>query len=232
MRVCVTRPSPDGETTVAALKAVGVEAVHAPLMTIRFLPSRLPALPPGAVLVFTSANGVRAYLAAGGQAGVPAFAVGQATAASAAAAGLDLRGVAAGDVDSLFGLLVAATASGPFLHVRGRHSRGRLVDRLVEAGRDAQAAILYEAVAAEVWPPMLVDTVSSGGGVAFFSPRTAGLFVSLASPRLAADRCDATAFCLSQGVAQALAPFPFATVRIARAPKVPAFVDMVEAAVK
>jgi uroporphyrinogen-III synthase len=78
VRALVTRPREDAEKLAAALAARGIEAVLAPLLTIRPLPDskeRLAPLLPGAqAVLFTSANGVRAFAAAAERRDLPIFA--------------------------------------------------------------------------------------------------------------------------------------------------------------
>ena len=87
MAVLVTRPSPDSETTAAALRARGFEVMQAPML--RFEPVACSGLDAdyGAVIV-TSANALRAV--EGRLEGLlkrPLFAVGETTAAAARKAG-------------------------------------------------------------------------------------------------------------------------------------------------
>lgn len=233
MQVVVTRPEPDGPSTVERLVAEGIDAVSIPLMAVRF-EGTLPSIPPEGTLAFSSANGVRAYAAAGGPKDRAAVAVGEATATAARAVGLHVVGVASGDVDSLYRLLLTE-GDGPILHVRGLHSRGHLVERLTAAGRRADAAAIYEAVAAPSLPGDFGAILRAPpAAVGFFSPRTARLFCRLAedaSPTIGTGS-DLVAFCLSEAVAQEARAFPFGKVLTATAPTLPAFVDMVKVAVK
>ncbi|HEY7610485.1 MAG TPA: uroporphyrinogen-III synthase, partial [Alphaproteobacteria bacterium] len=63
MRILLTRPEPDAQRFAAQLAEHGIEAVVAPLMTIETADAPLPPLEGVQALVFTSANGVRAYAA-------------------------------------------------------------------------------------------------------------------------------------------------------------------------
>ena len=108
MAVLVTRPSPDSETTAAALRARGFEVMQAPML--RFEPVACSGLDAdyGAVIV-TSANALRAV--EGRLEGLlkrPLFAVGETTAAAARKAGFGKVSAADGDGAALRDLVLAA----------------------------------------------------------------------------------------------------------------------------
>lgn len=95
----VTRPEPGNATTVARAAALGLDARAMPLFAARALPWTPPAAGDFDVLLLTSAQAVRL---AGPQlaalAALPAYAVGDATAAAAAAAGMTI--VRTGEADA------------------------------------------------------------------------------------------------------------------------------------
>lgn len=226
MTLFVTRPAPDAERTVRLLREARIEAEPAPLMEIRQLDVPLPELAENEVLAFTSANGVRAWVQAGGSAR-PVFAVGDATASAAAELGLPVEGIAGGDVDALYTLLKAQAADRPILHVRGRDSLGALADRLKTAGHDARALELYEARALPSLPGALTRALQEGGHqIGVFSPRTMRLFLSLVRDAGLADRLSQiSAICLSQAVAEAGADADFQSLHVADRPELSGFVD-------
>ncbi len=193
--VLLTRPRADGDRVAAALRAAGVERVLvAPL--VRIAPrGRLPDHDGG--LLLTSANAVAAYVAAGGTGGRPAWTVGPRTAAAAAAAGLEVRGVA-DDAEAL-ARLVPANAP-PLLHLRGAIARGDLAGALRARGISASEAILYaqealpldaEAVALIALGPVLAPV---------YSPRGASLLMAACRDP---SRANLRAVCLSRAVAAA-----------------------------
>ena len=102
MRLVVTRPQQDAERTAAALSRQGHQVEIAPLMRIAPVADAALGTGPWSGLIFTSANAVRAVQGLAGVAalaGLPAFAVGERTAAAARAAGF--RNVVAGGGDAL-----------------------------------------------------------------------------------------------------------------------------------
>src|SRR5690606_13464070 len=134
----------------ARIGALGHRAVVEPLLGIRFLDDAVVELSDARALAFTSANGVRALVHAAGHA-LPArldvFAVGDATAQAARAAGFARVTAAGGDVGSLAAAIVEAGMSrdGVVLHVAGRDRAGDLVGLLQAEGIAARRLVLYAA---------------------------------------------------------------------------------------
>ena len=95
MKVLITRPREASERLARRIAALGYEPVIAPMLKIVPQTSSVP-LPPGTgTLLFTSANGVRAFARRQPERSAPVFAVGAATADAARAAGfgdVGLRG--------------------------------------------------------------------------------------------------------------------------------------------
>ena len=79
----ITRPEEDARLFAEEAEAIGFAPVFEPLLRIE--PLQAPQLPDSAVqaVLFTSANGVRAFINAYGGLGCPAYAVGDATARAA-----------------------------------------------------------------------------------------------------------------------------------------------------
>lgn len=171
----VLRPEPGASTTAAAASAMGLDAVVAPLFTIRPVIWSLPAAMPEAVLL-TSANAARH----GGKnlasiAGLPVYAVGAATADAARLAGF--TGIVAGDGDAE-AILGLARRDGvaSLLHLAGREHR-----RVVPGDIRIDRRIVYAAEAVEALPDVARATLP--GAVALLhSPRAARLFASLVDP--------------------------------------------------
>jgi uroporphyrinogen-III synthase len=226
--VLVTRPSPDGETTCAALAAAAIPARHVPVMTIQHRPAPLPPRADYGALLFTSANGVRAWLAAGGPRDVPAYFVGPASAAEGRAAGIRIVATGHADVADIVGRIDLQHA--PILHVRGAAAAGDSIAALAGRGITARAQVLYEAQPITRFDPETIDLISEGRvDVALFSPRTARLFGDLCRYHdLDLQLGSATAFCLSPAVATAAGAFPFGEVVAATQPHLSAFVDMLK----
>ncbi|MGI4877512.1 MAG: uroporphyrinogen-III synthase [Janthinobacterium lividum] len=172
MHILVTRPEPAATATAAAWRAIGHEVTVAPLLVTAALDWERPHMPPPAI-AFTSAAAVRLG-GAGLYAGLPAFAVGGATAAAAREAGFaDVRETA-GDATTLFAT-VAAAGFRAVLHLAG-------VDRTVVDLPPGLAVVVRDVYAARpVGLPSAVADVLRAGAVdvvALFSARTARHFAA------------------------------------------------------
>jgi len=100
-RIWITRAQPGADATAERVRALGHEAIVAPLLAVRVIPDVHIDLRGVAALAFTSANGVRAFADASGERGLKVFAVGAATAQAARAFGFKSVLSADGDVEAL-----------------------------------------------------------------------------------------------------------------------------------
>ncbi len=82
-RIWITRALPGAESTAERVRALGHEAVVAPLLTVQPLADTRIDLAGVAALAFTSANGVRAFAEKCADRSLRVFAVGLATAQAA-----------------------------------------------------------------------------------------------------------------------------------------------------
>lgn len=230
MTLIVTRPALDGERTRGALQAVGISSIAAPLIDIAFFEDVTPPAIDIDAVAFTSANGVRAAIAAKLDRSLNAYCVGPATAELAAQAGFQVRAVGGADVADL-AQRIADDAPRHILHVRGIDAAGDLTQLLADRHVTATAMPLYKAQAAADLPKAIVDAIHAGPAeIAFFSPRTARIFIRLADQWPTPLSFESTtALCLSQAVAEACAALPFAEIAVSARPDTAAFVDMVKA---
>lgn len=151
--VWITRADPGASETAERLRALGHEPLAAPLLTIRKA-KRLTADPADyQAVLFTSANGVRAF-AELTDLRPRAFCVGEATARTARAAGFTDAYNAEGDSEDLAALVAEALdpAEGPLLHAAGEHTAGDMPAALGEAGFTLERAIVYAADLARALP--------------------------------------------------------------------------------
>lgn len=106
MRVIAIRPQPGCTATVAAAAGIGLDVEPWPLFEIVGRAWRPPAPETIDALLLGSANAVRHFGPALAQfAGMPAYAVGEATAAAARAAGLPVAATGTRDLQALVGTL-------------------------------------------------------------------------------------------------------------------------------
>lgn len=213
LRVAITRALPDAERTAERLSALGAEPILAPLLNI--IPCAYDTdVEDAQALLFTSANGVRAFPDARRLHAKVVLTVGDATAEAARAAGFtDVRS-ADGDVLALVELAKArlTPSGGKLIHIGGEHIAGDLVGELRAAGFNVERRIAYAARAAIAAPPALNAPLDI---VLFHSARAAEIFVLLGAPNAA----QLTAACLSQAVADAAAKAQWARIIVAPAPR-------------
>jgi len=223
VQVLITRPRADAEKLTRALEVRGHRALIAPVLTIEPIPDALPDLKDIQALVLTSANAVPAL--AGIDPGRPVFAVGEATARAARAAGCGDVRPAAGDAASLARLISAACRpeDGALLHLAGTEVRPGLAEALAAAGFELRRQAVYRALAASRLPPAVIAAIRSGAidAVLLFSPRSAALFVDLIVRHdLAGCLGKTEAICLSAAVAAPCGRLSWARLRVAAQPKV------------
>lgn len=223
MRLLVTRPLDDGLALAGRLGQLGHEALVEPLLSIA--PDLAAALPlAGATaLLFTSANGVRAFALRSQERGLAVFAVGAATARAAREVGFADIACADGDAAALEALVLARRrpGDGPLLHVAGKVVAGDLAGRLAARGFEVRTAALYAAEPSPRLSDAARDAFAQGGidGVLVFSPRSAAILVGLveaAGLRAAAARIDL--YALSEAVVAAASGLAWRRVVVAAAP--------------
>ncbi|MGX1691964.1 uroporphyrinogen-III synthase [Brevundimonas naejangsanensis] len=217
-RVWVTRAEPGAARTADRLTALGFTPIVVPLLTLAPLPGALDAAPePDAVasLALTSPNGVEAFAPLIPRfRDHPVFAVGDATAEAARAAGFaDVRS-AAGDIHALARLIAAEAPPGPLLAPGAREPAGDLPALLPD--RAVQRLPVYAAFETHAPAPATFDAVM------LHSPRAAR---ALAADLPRAASSGRIAICISEAAATPLHPFDFAEIRIAAAPDEPAMLS-------
>jgi uroporphyrinogen-III synthase len=176
-------------------------------------------------LLFTSANGVRAFAAQTRARDLPALCVGEATAEAARKAGFaDVR-AADGDVDVLAQLVAddLDPKRGALIHAAGAHVAGDLAGLLQARGFSTERRIFYEATAVERFPDDVLARLCADPPaldiVLFHSARGAQIFCALAQDA-APNACRGlTAACLSQIVANAASVLPWQDLVVAAAPR-------------
>lgn len=231
MRLLVTRPAEDAAALAERLRGMGIEPVMAPLFTIEHLSGAAPDLSGVQAILFTSANGVRAFARASIERAQPVFAVGGASAEAARKAGFVRVESAGGDVDDLARLITTRLdpGGGALYQASGRDVAGDLAGALEGAGFTLRREVLYRAEAAARLPPEAAQALSvrTLDGVLLFSPRTGAVFVRLA---LAAGHEAALAgmyaYCLSRAVENEIAGVRWRGVRVADEPEMQSLLDL------
>lgn len=217
-RVWVTRAEPGAARTADRLTALGFEPVVVPLLTLAPLPVALNAAPEPdavAVLALTSPNGVEAFAPLIPRfRDHPVFAVGDATAEAARAAGFANVRSASGDIHALARLIAAEAPPGPLLAPGAREPAGDLPALLPD--RPVQRLPVYAAFETHAPAPEPFDAVM------LHSPRAARALAADLPGSAASGR---VAICISEAAAAPLRPFDFAEIRIAAAPDEPAMLS-------
>jgi uroporphyrinogen-III synthase len=231
-RVLITRPDEDAAPLARLLESRGHECLIEPMLAIRYLDGEMPDPAGFQGLIFTSANGVRAFLRQSALRTATAWCVGDATARAAKEAGFgDVRS-AAGDVQSLADHIAAeaSPADGPLLHVAGSTVAGDLAGLLLGAGFAVERAVLYEAETREILSAAAREALASGtiDAVALFSPRTARTFARLVRTAGLGEACGTIdMLCLSRAVADALDDLPRKRLLIADEPTQDALIERI-----
>ena len=209
-RALLTRPRAESGSLAAALSLRGIAALIEPMIEIDDHAVGPLDLVGVQALLCTSANGVKALARASGDRRLPLFAVGEATAAAARRAGFAKVASAAGDVGDLARLAAARLdpQAGRLFHVAGSPVAGDLAGTLAGHGFEVARAVLYEARPAAALSEEARQALSRGriDLALFFSPRSAAIFVGLASAAGLAEACAGiAAFSISEAADRALA---------------------------
>ena len=222
--VWITRAQPGAEATARRVEALGFTALVDPLLEIRDLTPTVD-LTGVAALAFTSANGVEAFAKLTSVRDLPVFAVGEATAQAARAAGFAKASSADGDVEALTQMLGEARP-GLILCVGAREPAADLPALLATGGLSARSLAVY---AAEERSPTseTLARLSELDAVLLHSPRAAR---ALAATLDVASAPNLRALCLSPTVAEPLAAAlgnrALASVAFAPRPRESALLDL------
>lgn len=202
-RIWITRAQPGADVTAERVRAMGHDAVVAPLLAVRVLPDVAVDLHGVAALAFTSANGVRAFADASGERGLKVFAVGAATAQAARAAGFKSVLSADGDVEALAEGIAARRGElrGAVLHPGALEPAGDLAGALEKQGVAARRLILYETAPVELTDAQ-AGALTQSDAVLLHSPRAAQV---LAKVLKVYPSPDLRALALSKAVVKPLA---------------------------
>lgn len=176
--VLILRPEPGAGQTAARARALGLEPVAAPLFDVRPLPWQVPDPVSADALLLTSAQAAR--LAGPGLAAfaaLPCYAVGEATAAAARHAGLQV--VQAGPSDGAAALRAAAAAGARrILHLCGREHVP-----LCHSPLTIERRAVYAADSAPDLPEAAASALERGALTLLHSPRAASTLAALVPER-------------------------------------------------
>lgn len=219
--VAITRPREAAQDLARDLEAKGWRSLIEPLLEIRQEPPQPIDLAGVQAIILTSGHAVPALGRL--QSDLPLFAVGEATAATAAMAHPGPVTAASGSGEALATLLTRQLqpAAGALLHLAGCDIRPEPATSLEAAGFEVRRAVVYRAEAAGRLSGTMVSVLREEelAAVMLFSPRTAATFGRLvADAGLAHFLASVEALCLSPAVAAPVAGLPWRDCRIATAP--------------
>jgi uroporphyrinogen-III synthase len=233
MHALITRPLEDAKPLADLLQARGVDCVVEPLLEIVPKPDAAIDLDGVQALLFTSANGVRAFAAHSTRRDLKVLTVGEGSAEAARAAGFSDVTAAGGDVDALAALAIAKLdpQAGALFHGAASALAGDLQGKLEAAGFALRRTVLYEAKTATAFSPETRMNLALGGidMVLLFSPRTARTFAELWRNAERPSLHKTTALCLSAAVAREVAELDWQRSATATNPDQDAMLALVEA---
>lgn len=228
----VTRPEPDASDTAARLAALDIEAALCPLLAHETLPTSLPEPTGFAGLALTSANALRALEERGvlkDYLRLPAYTVGDRTAALAEDMGFGFVQSAGGGLSDLVDLLAHAGVNGPIFYPTGRDQSGDLAKSLAPFGVMVIAAQVYAMNAATELPAQIIGELEDGSidAALFYSRRTAETFARLCGDKLSRlTRLELGMLCLSEAIAEPLVNAHFVRVGLADYPSEEAMMSL------
>jgi uroporphyrinogen-III synthase len=220
-RIWVTRARPGAEATASRLRDLGFEPVVSPVLETRPIAGAAVDLTGVDALAFTSAAGVAAFVALKGAPALRVFAVGDATAKAARAAGFADVCSAQGDARALAELIAAARPRpARVLAPTAAEPAADLAGLLADRGVRARSASVYQT--AEIAAGFAPSGLS---GILIHSPKAARAIAS----RLAGVEVSAIAlYALSAAAAAPLASFAFRKIAVAAAPNEAALLALLE----
>lgn len=219
-----TRPETDSADLEAILRNRGYRVMSAPMLHIEF-PEQTASFDttPYQALVFTSANGVRAYARLTAERRHPVLCVGDATARQAHAIGFTEIESANGDIHDLAALIRQRIdpAKGPLFHPAASKPAGDLGQILRDEGYQVDRQTVYRAKASNTLPEQVVRALADHqiDAVLFFSPRTAETFVNLVKNyKLDRELTNTGAICLSPAVQSRISDLTWQRTHVASQP--------------
>jgi len=221
--ILLTRPQRQAERFAASCRArfgPETEIVISPLIKIGFIRDNKP-FEKTDLAIFTSENGVEAFVRNRPGRGVSAWCVGSRTARAARDCGMEAK-VASGTADALADEIIAARPAERLIHFRGEHASTDLASRLAAAGLQAQDRIVYRQSARSM--SSRAKKLMEGETTVvlpLFSSRSARLFLAESGCK----KQDLQPVAISKAVAHVLESAGFENITIALRPDASALLD-------
>ncbi|MDH5773180.1 MAG: uroporphyrinogen-III synthase [Rhodospirillaceae bacterium] len=232
MHILLTRPEFDSRALAGVLGGMGIKTTTAPLLEIIYEDGPKLDLAGVQALLFTSANGVRAFVNRSDEKNILSLAVGDATARELEQNGFTKIKSAEGDVVALSQLAkdTLDPNGGELFHGAGTHLAGDLEGMLVKAGFKYRRQVLYRAETPDTFPANGAVAINDGliDGVLFYSPRTAKTFVALIKKiGLENKLSHISAYCLSDGVKKMVETLGWREIKVAKTPEQQALLALI-----
>lgn len=223
MRYLITRPEEDAAPLAQAMQALGHDALIDSMLRITPFEDVLLDTDGVQALLFSSANGVRAFSDISLNRRVPVYTVGEASAAVARDMGFRRVFAAGGDVISLAQLVTASLKpeEGILMHISGTVVARELKDLLQKEKFNVFRVRLYESEPTTRLSDPTITHFNKGEmeGVLFYSPRTAQIFTDLIIENRLTEACRRVqALCLSEAVAEVADQLPWRAIKVAESP--------------
>ncbi|MSP43167.1 MAG: uroporphyrinogen-III synthase [Alphaproteobacteria bacterium] len=231
MRFLITRPEEDAEPLARAVRALGHDAIIDSMLRITAFDDVQLDTDGVQALLFSSANGVRAFSDISLNRRVPVYTVGEASAAVAREMGFRRVFAAGGDIAALAQLVTESLKpeEGILMHVSGTVVARELKDLLQKESFNVFRVRLYESEPATQLGEHTIAHFNKGevDGVLFYSPRTAQIFTDLVVENRLTEACRRVrALCLSEAVAEVADKLPWRAVKVADAPSQDAMLSL------
>ena len=221
--IVIVRPEEDSAEFVEKIQELGFDAHIESLLGISYNDESLPEISADTPLVFTSANGVRAFARLSDERGHPVYTVGRNTADEARQMGFTNIESASGTLDDLAVLLTKTLITSLIqpLYVRGEHISADLVGIMSKNGVRLREFIGYSAIPAQNLSINLLNLLDLRKieAIMFFSARGGQVFSDLLQQYGRAVRLKATkALCISEAVIKSVSVLPFQQALVAEKP--------------
>ncbi len=221
--IVIVRPEEDSAEFVGAIKDIGFEPHIESVLNISYRGESLPEISADTPLVFTSANGVRAFARLSNERAHPVYTVGRNTADEARQAGFTDIESASGTVDDLTVLLTKSLITSLIqpLYIRGEHISADLMEIMSKKGVILREFVGYSAIPSQNLSINLLNLLDLRKieAIMFFSISGGQVFSDLLQQYDRAVRLKTTkALCISEGVVHSVSVLPFQQALVAEKP--------------
>lgn len=221
--IVIARTIENSADLVQAVEGLGFTPLVEPVLAIDYVDNGWPEIAAGRTLIFTSANGVRAFARKSDERDYLVYTVGRNTAEEARKCGFGLIESAEGTVEDLAELLLDApqTALRSPIYIHGEDVSQDLPAILLQKGLKIEKFTGYKANSAQNLSINLLKALDDRAvrGIMFFSARGGRAFSELVEQYGRMRRLRATkALCLSESVLKSVSVLPFQQTLVADRP--------------